>query len=244
MSAIARGMPSIDRQFQAVDYFLRADPRGLGQWEARRGSRLGWFCVFAVAIGAGTYGAVAGCWWSPLQSFYVAIKLPLLILLTTLGNGLLNSMLAPLLGLNISFRQSLTAVLVSFAFGSLILGGLSPVALFVVWNTPSPGLVTAASPTHSLLQLALVAFIAFAGVVGNVRLLPLLQQWAGNRRVARRVLFSWLAGNLFLGSQICWVLRPFIWAGGDPAPFLTRDAFHGNFYETVFRAAQRLFLGA
>ena len=41
-----------------------------------------------------------GSWASPLQSLYAGIKLPLVILLTTLGNGLLNGMLAPLLGLN------------------------------------------------------------------------------------------------------------------------------------------------
>jgi len=45
-------------------------------------------------------------------------------------------MLAPLLGLNLTFRQSLAVVLMSFAFVSAVLGALSPVAWFVVWNTP------------------------------------------------------------------------------------------------------------
>ena len=225
---------------KSVDYFLRAEPEGLGAWVLRRGSRLVWFCLLAIVAGAGAYGAVVGCWWSPLQAFYVAIKLPLLILLTSLGNGLLNAMLAPLLGLNISFRQSLTAVLVSFAYAALVLGALSPVALFVVWNTPPPSVAARLSGSeHALLQLALVAFIAFAGVVGNVRLLPLLRQMGGSRAVARKVLSAWLAGNLFLGSQICWVLRPFIWAG-HPVEFIGRQNLHGNFYETVFDALKRL----
>ncbi|SPE52688.1 conserved membrane hypothetical protein [Verrucomicrobia bacterium] len=226
--------------FKAVDYFLRAEPEGLGGWLVRRDSRLTWFCVLAVVAGAAPYGAVMGWWWSPLQGLYVAIKLPLLVLLTSLGNGLLNSMLAPLLGLNLSFRQSLTAVLVSFAYAALILGAFSPVGLFIVWNTPS---LTAAtqrtSPEYALLQLTLVVFIAFAGVMGNVRLLPLLHQLAGNRLVARKVLLAWLAGNLFLGSQICWVLRPFIW-GGHPVTFIGPDPLRGNFYEAVFTALKRL----
>jgi hypothetical protein len=226
--------------FQSVDYFLRAQPEGLGGWMVGRRSRLIWFCIIAVVAGAAPYGAVMGWWWSPLQGVYVALKLPLLVLLTSLGNGLLNGMLAPLLGLNITFRQSLTAVLVSFAYAALVLGALSPVALFIVLNTPASSETTLrSSPEYALLQLTLVVFIAFAGVVGNVRLLPLLEQLAANRSVAKRVLFAWLAGNLFLGSQICWVLRPFIW-GGNPEAFIGPEPFRGSFYEAVFVAVKRL----
>jgi hypothetical protein len=85
-----------------------------------------------------------------------------------------------------------------------------------------------------------VVLIAYAGVAGNVRLLPLLRQMAGNASVARKVLLAWLAGNLFLGSQICWVLRPFIWDQSGRSEFIGRQNVHGNFYETVFDAARRL----
>jgi hypothetical protein len=194
-----------------------------------------------ILAGGGSYGAAMGSWWAPQQAVYVAIKLPLLILLTTIGNGLLNGMLAPLLGLKITFRQTETAVLLSFAITSAVLGALSPVALFVVWNTPPlTGTTRTSSPEYCFLQLTLVVFIAFAGVVGNMRLLPLLKQWASRDAVARRVLFAWLAGNLFLGSQICWVLRPFIWDSGGRVVFLGPGSFHGSFYETVFEAVRRL----
>ena len=130
------------------------------------------FCVVAIVAGAGTYGAVMGSWSTPLQAFYAGIKLPLVILLTTLGNGLLNGMLAPLLGLNVSFRQSLLVVLMTFAIASLILGALSPVALFVVWNTPPLTAGThESSPEYGFLQLTLAVFVAYAGIVGNARLL-------------------------------------------------------------------------
>ncbi|HWX20791.1 MAG TPA: hypothetical protein VN578_12910 [Candidatus Binatia bacterium] len=234
-------MPAFPTHLKSVDYFLRAEPEGLAAWVVGRESRLVWFCVLAVVAGAGPYGAVMGCWWTPLQAFYVAIKLPLLILLTSLGNGLLNGMLAPLLGLNITFRQSLTAVLVSFAYAAMVLGAFSPVALFVVWNTPPLRATTwSSSPEYAFLQLTLVVFIALAGVVGNVRLLPLLRQLSGSRSVARKVLVAWLLGNLFLGSQICWVLRPFIWDPGRPVEFIGQQAFHGNFYEAVFNALKRV----
>lgn len=234
-------IPNATRPLAAFDYFLRADKRQLSDWAVRPQSRLVWLCVGATVAGSAAYGAAMGSWCCPLQAVYVAIKLPLLILLTTLGNGLLNGMLAPLLGLRITFRQTQTAVLLSFAIASAILGALGPVALFIVWNTPPlTGTTQAASPEHSLLQLVLVGFIACAGVVGNVRLLPLLKEWAGRVTVARRVLFAWLVGNLFLGSQICWVLRPYLWVSGGHPVFIGPDGFRGSFYETVFEAFHRL----
>ena len=226
---------------KSFDAFLRAGPEGLHEWVIRRQMALVVFCLVAIVFGAGSYGAVVGSWRDPMQALYTGLKLPLVILLTTLGNGLLNGMLAPLLGLNVTFRQSLAAVLVSFAITAIVLGALSPVALFIVWNTPplTAG-TTLVSPEYSLLQLTLALFVALAGVLGNVRLLPLLRHWARNATIARKVLFAWLAGNLLLGSQICWVLRPFIWDSKRPVEFIGPEGFHGSFFETVFQAGWRL----
>ena len=93
---------------------------------------------------------------------------------------------------------------------------------------------------YGFLQLTLAVFVACAGIVGNMRLLPMLSQWTANLGVARRVLFAWLAGNLFLGSQICWVLRPFIWEPHGPLRFISPEYLHGSFFETVFEAVRRL----
>src|SRR5436190_860514 len=159
----------------SVDSFLRADAPALRDWMLNRRAHRVFFCLVVVALGAGLYGATMGSWRDPIQALYTGIKLPLVIVLTTLGNGLLNGMLAPLLGLNVGFRQSLVLVLISFAIASLVLAALSPVAWFVVWNTPPLGLRThLSSPEYALLQLTLALCIAFAGIVGNMRLLPLL----------------------------------------------------------------------
>lgn len=198
-------------------------------------------CIAAIVAGAGSYGAVMGCWRDPLQALYTGIKLPLVILLTTLGNGLLNGMLAPLLGLNVTFRQSLVVVLMSFAIASIVLGALSPVALFIVWNTPPfTAMTKLASPEYGFLQVTLAVFVALAGIMGNVQLMPLLKRWAGRATVARNVLLAWLTVNLFLGSQICWVLRPFIWDSKRPVEFIGPEYFHGSFFETIFNAVCRL----
>jgi LmbE family N-acetylglucosaminyl deacetylase len=41
--------------------------------------------------------------------------------------------------------------------------------------------------------------------------------------VAWRVISAWLAANLFLGSQLSWILRPFIGSPGLPVEFLRHD---------------------
>jgi hypothetical protein len=212
------------------------------KWDAGRSV----VCIMVIVVGAGLYGAAMGFWRAPLQALYVAIKFPLIILLTTLGNALLNAMLAPLLGLNISLRQSLLAVLFSFTIASAILGAFAPLVAFLVWNSP-PLPPSGAGPslgTYNFIQLTHVAMIAFAGVAGNLRLAQLLRQLGGSAAVARRVLLAWLAGNLFLGSQLCWILRPFIGAPGLPVEFLRATALQGNFYESVFHALLRLLRGA
>jgi hypothetical protein len=226
---------------KSVDAFLRAGPEHFHEWITRRQAKLLVFCIASIVIGAGSYGAVMGSWRDSLQALYTGIKLPLVIVLTTLGNGLLNGMLAPLLGLNTTFRQSLAVVLVCFAIASIVLGALSPVALFIVWNTPPLAAGTKlSSPEYCFLQLTLAIFVALAGTIGNVRLLPLLRQWTGNASAARNVLLAWLAGNLFLGSQICWVLRPFIWDSKRPVEFIGPDSWQGSFFETIFNAVCRL----
>ena len=240
MTLLSRMSPAITPPSQ-INVLLHAQPTSLLEWLKHwRTGRVFW-CMAVVIAGAGLYGAVMGSWRDAWQALYTGIKLPLVILLTTLCNTLLNGMLAPLLGLNLTFRQSLLMVLMTFAIAAVMLGALSPVAAFVVWNTPP---LTAAtrlvSPEYGMLQLTLVAFIAYAGVTGNLCIMPLLRQMSGSAAVARNVLLAWLAGNLLLGSQICWVLRPFIWDPARPVEFLGPEYLRGSFYETVFEAVRRL----
>ena len=229
----------------SVSTLLRGEAAALAAWTADwRGFNLTRDIVLIV-VGAGAFGAAMGCWRDPWQAVFAAIKLPLIMLLTAAGNALLNAMLAPLLGLHLHFRQSFLAVLASFALASAILGAFAPIAGFVIWNAPplAEGANDWArnSATHAAILLLLVAVIAFAGIAANVRLLQLLRALAADAGVARNVLFAWLAGNLFFGSQLSWVLRPFIGNPAMPVQFLRDDALRGNFYEAVFRTAVRLF---
>jgi hypothetical protein len=223
---------------------LRGEPEPITGWIEEQSAGRVAFSVMAIVVGAGLFGATIGCWRAPAQAFYTAVKLPLIILLTTLGNALLNGMLAPLLGLNITFRQSALAILMSFAIAAAILGAFSPLMFFLVWNVPP---LTTAGPSdwtaYRFIQVTQAAVIAFAGIAANLRLVQLLRRLSGSLKVARNVLLAWLTVNLFLGSQLTWILRPFIGSPDLPLQFLRPNPFESNFYETIFSALKHLLFG-
>ena len=219
---------------------LRGETETIAAWSECWSAQRFALHVAVIVLGAGLYGAAMGWWRDPQQALYVAIKFPLIILLTTAGNALLNAMLAPLLGLNIPFRQSFSAILMSFTVAAAILGAFSPVMAFMVWNAPPMSPQAVSGTTYSLIKLANVGVIAFAGSTGNVRLFQTLARLGGSKAVAFRVLLAWLAGNLFLGSQLSWILRPFIGSPNLPVEFFRDTALHGNFYENVFHSLMQI----
>src|SRR5262245_57287172 len=170
-----------------IPVLLRGESEPINAWiQQWNAGRVALYLV-VVILGTAVYGAAMGCWRAPLQACYTAIKFPLIILLTTLGNALLNGMLAPLLGLNLTFRQSALAILMSFTIAAAILGAFSPIVFFLVWNAPPLAARTeASSAAYSFIQLSHVALIAFAGVAANVRLWQLLQRLSGSVLVARK----------------------------------------------------------
>lgn len=215
-----------------------ADPDVLADWLRSDRGRLGG-CVAWMLIGSAIYGASIGLWRAPLQSLFVAIKFPLLLIATTVANAFLNGMLARLLGAPITFRQSLQAILLSYAIVGVVLAALTPVSLFVWWNLPAMG-TPAAGDAHAAMIVIHVVVIAFAGIVANLRLFALLRKVCGDGACARRVLAAWLAGNMFLGCQLSYNLRPFFGTPDLEVAFLRQDPFNGSFYEALYYLVLRL----
>ncbi|MBD5779632.1 hypothetical protein IEN85_09010 [Pelagicoccus sp. NFK12] len=193
-----------------------------------------------IALGAGVYGATIGLWRSPWQALYAGIKFPAVVLLTCAGNAVLNGILAQLHATGLSFRQTTLAILMSFSVASLVLLAMSPLAVFLLWNTPPLG-SEGTTTGHSLTLLAHVGVIAFAGWCGTWRLYRLLKYVAPTGNRALSTLLAWLAGNLLLGSQVSWILRPFIGNPKLPVEFLRDDPFYGGFYEQVWKSLMQLF---
>ena len=222
-----------------IKSLLRGDAERLANWLAAPDMRAFVRYLAIILIGSGIYGFTLGIWRAPLQSFYTAIKFPLLIFLTCAGNAVVNGMLAQILGSGLSFKQTSLAILMSFAIAAVILGGLSPITLFIWYNAP-PLSSGSAVMGHSIMLLTHVFAIAFAGIMANRRLFDLLRKMSGRASTARAVLFSWLAGNLFLGAQLAWNLRPFIGSPTLAVQFLRDDPLRGNFYEAVWSAFRHL----
>ena len=128
-------------------------------------------------------------------------------------------------------------ILLSFTLASVILAACSPLMLFLLFNTPS---ADSGELGHSATLVFHVAVIAFAGVIANVRLLRVVEYMSSSRRAAYWTLFAWLTGNLLLGSQVAWILRPFAGSPDEPVVFLTSAPFRGNFFEAVGAAVLRL----
>ena len=196
-------------------------------------------CFILAVICSSAYGMSVGIWRAPLQGFYVAVKFPLLIVLVTVGNALINGILAKALGAKMTFRESFIAVLMSFTIASVILSSFAPLMLCLIWNCPSVTEPNSTISHHGILLFNVVS-IAFAGVVSNLHLYKLVLHLTESKTESKRIIFSWLAVNLLFGSQLSWIMRPFIGGPKGAVEFLRENAFAGNFFEAVFHSAKDL----
>ena len=77
-----------------------------------------------IALGCGAYGFTVGLRNGWEMGAYVAVKLPLIIFITLIVNGLLNGLLGLVLGSGIGFRKSVQFLLTGFAIMAVILARL------------------------------------------------------------------------------------------------------------------------
>ncbi|MEO0416973.1 MAG: hypothetical protein AAF226_18700, partial [Verrucomicrobiota bacterium] len=154
-------------------------------------------------------------------------------------NTMLNGMLGLLLGSRLSFIQTSLSLLRSFALFGLIVGSLSPLTLGMALDMPGPESPDAAK-VHSRLLILHVAIIALSGVLATLHLYRLLRHRCPSKSSSRLTMLGWLAGNLFLGAQVSYILRPIFGQPHLEVQFLRPDPFNGNFYESLWWAITRL----
>ncbi len=195
--------------------------------------------ILTICAGTAIYGASIGAWQGPQMAIYVGLKLPLVVFLTLTVNSLLNGLLGRLLGSGLGFKDTFSALLVSFSIFSLIVGSLSPISLGMALDTPGPD-SPQSGQVHRSLILFHIVLISFAGITATRQLWGLLRS-VSSSAAARRTLFGWLAGNLFVGAQMGFLLRPIFGQPGLTIEFLRPDMFEGNFYESVWWALKHIF---
>ena len=217
---------------------LRGAPEDLRSWIDQPDAAKLRLCIAVIVAGFGVYGLTTGLWRAPLMGLFVAIKMPSLIFLTLICNGLLNGMLGLLLGSGLGFRQSLMAQLVGFAIAAMVLGSIAPVTFFMALNAPEADAPNAGT-AHTNFLVTHTLLIAFAGVIANLHLAKVLIATTPTRKIAAMTLGAWLAGNAFVGAQFSWILRPFFGTPTMKVAFFREDPFNGTFYEVVWNSMDK-----
>lgn len=180
---------------------------------------------------AATYGAVLGLWHGPRLAAYSAVKLPLVLLLTSALTVAFSWLAATLLGLPLRFGQVAVLTFLALAAGSLLLLSLTPVAwIFTICApAPSPGARTA----HNLLYLLHTAAVGGCGIAGTAALWKAMRKLEGSARTIRAVYAVWVMAFALVGGEVAWALRPFVGSVYMPVIFLRPDALDGNVYEFI-----------
>jgi hypothetical protein len=217
------------RALRFIDQFLRgatgAGARPLGAWQG----------LGVVVVGGVAYGAVMGAFggWGgdrPLQILFSAVKVPLLILVTTAIALPSFFVLNTLLGLRDDFREAARAVAATQAAVAVVLASLAPYT--ALWYASTRDYHEA-----TLFNALMFGVASFAA------------QWVLRRRYAalvarnprhRVMLRVWLGVYAFVGIQMGWILRPFIGQPGRPVTFFRSDTW-GNAYVVVFDAVVSVF---
>jgi hypothetical protein len=199
------------------------------------GRRLGrlWLhlCLIMAACSA-VYGAVLGLWHGPRLAAYAAVKLPLVLLLTSALTVAFSWTAAVAVGLPLKFGQVAALTFLPLAAASLFLCSLAPVALLFTLSAPEP--TEGARTAHNLLYLLHTALIGSCGVAGTVALWKAMRRLEAPLETTWKVYILWVAAFAIVGSEVAWALRPFIGSVYMPLVFLRPDALDGNVYEFIF----------
>ena len=187
-----------------------------------------------VCLACAVYGAALAGWRSPRLSLYVAAKLPMVFLGSTLVVAACNAVAAALLGTGLGLRDVLAAVFGAMALAGWILLALAPVALFLVAAAcPGEGPDEVLRRAHNAMLLTHIAVLGAAGLAGIGSLWSALRRLVPDRGRAAALAAVWVGAYAFVGTQLGWMLRPFVGSPFYPVVFLREDALDRNFYEFV-----------
>lgn len=209
-----------------ADDVLRGRPWTLGA--DRPWGAVGPLAVIIVAFGM-TYGAAMGSFGGlggdrPLMVAYSALKVPLLLLATMAlclpSFFVVNS----LMGVREDFPDAIRALLATQAALTIVLVSLAPVTL--TWYASS-------ADYHGAI-LFNAAIFGVSSLGAQLVLRRAYRPLVARNPVHRSLLRAWLVLFAFVGTEMGWLLRPFIGNPDQPVQFFRDDAF-GNAYLVVAR---------
>ncbi len=225
---------------RTVDAILRHQPSGA------RESRLSWMVVLGAVVFCGlVYGTVMGshAWVvgkrslneQGLQMFYSAIKVPLLLGVTTSVALPSFFVFNTILGLRDDFGVVMRSILSVQAGLTIILASLAPITLFFYVSSPA----TQAAYQSAILFNAMM--FGTASVSAQLLLRVYYRPLIVKNPLHRRMLWVWIGLYAFVGIQCGWILRPFIGDHQLETAFFRKDKF-GNAYVKVWEMVCDVFL--
>lgn len=212
--------------FLPVDDVLRQRPWTVESTHSARALAKLTACLilFGMIYGAamGSFGGILGekVW----QVVFAAVKVPLLLLATSLIALPSFFVLNTLLGLRGDFLRAIRALAATQAGLAIVLASLAPLTL--LWYASSGDYQSAIR--FNALMFAVASFGGQGLLRGYYR--PLIER---NPR-HRWMLWMWIIIYAFVGIQMGWILRPFVGSPEQQVQFFREGAW-GNAYVVVSR---------
>jgi len=198
----------------------------------KAGQNLGSFLISAnlsVVVFGAVYGATMGAYPGGLHVLYNVLKIPLLLLISLYVSLPTYYVLDAFSGGEVSFTQVASVLLSSFSIMATVLLAFVPVNLFFILTTPNSNF-----QTYAFVVLLNVTIFAVAGLAGLLYLGAGMESIHSSRKWVNGF-FIGLLVQIFVGTQLAWVLRPYF----DGGVFLR--PLEGNFYIAIFKLLARVF---
>ncbi len=218
---MTRPSPTIDLSLQNV--FDASQPVDGATLSSEDRARLSRRLLLYAFVGSAVYGLSMGLKHSLLQGLVAAAKVPVLFTLTLLV--CLPSLY--FLGLRSGCRVSLATLgrtlLRGISVSSLMLSGFAPISLFFVLSGSRYSFMLG-------LHVLVFAFCGLAGLVSTVRGFQTLRtshDAIPEGAPAARILAVWLLIYMFVGTQLAYMLSPFV---GKDEVFMLFTSTEYNFY--------------
>lgn len=192
--------------------------------------------VLIVVLSTAAYGAVLAAWRSPLMTAYVAVKLPVVFVATTLVVSAFCWAAGLLCRAGLRYREVLGAVFSAMAVAGSILLALSPVVLYFVFSgAPDAGTREEMRFAHATMMMVHILVLACAGATGNLVLCRALRRRVPPACRLAPMVALWIASFAVVGCQLGWIMRPLVGSPNIAVEFLRSDALDSNFLESLFR---------
>ena len=191
--------------------------------------------VGQVVLATAVYGAVLGIWRSPLMAVYVAVKLPVVFVASTLVVSVFGWMVGLVVGAEQKYGEVLAAVFSAMATAGRILLALAPVVLyFILTGAPDEGSRATMRFAHACMMFGHIVVFSVAGLVGNCMLYRDLARRVPANCHLKMMMVLWLSSFAIVGCQLGWMARPLVGSPNIAVEFVREDALESNFLESFF----------